>query len=81
MVLSGQCTLVLVESPQGAATGNNMDIRTRYQIRQTEWTKVGMSRWTWVTTAGVLLHTKRFGNGNVMANKKGGCVGGGSVPE
>ena len=42
---------------------------------------VGMSRWTWVTTAGVLLHTKGFGNGDVMANKKGGCVGGESVPE
>ena len=31
-VLSGQRTLVLVEGPQGAASGDNMEIKTLFQI-------------------------------------------------
>jgi hypothetical protein len=32
MVLSGQRTLVLVEGPQGAASGDSMDIKTLCSI-------------------------------------------------
>jgi hypothetical protein len=32
MVLSGQRTLVLVEGPQVAASGDNMEIKTLFQI-------------------------------------------------